>query len=157
MTKTSKHSGSTMTSMFHKEVKGALITFENEQYYKISNSDAMRPFLMSLVSDSDHWMFISSNGALSAGRKNSDHSLFPYYTDDKITESADYTGSKTLFKVARETKMFLWEPFSNRQDGMYNSSRNVYKNTYGNKVIFEEYNEDLELIIRYQWNYSNIT
>ena len=31
----------------------------------------MAPFLMSLVSDSDHWMFISSNGALTAGRQGS--------------------------------------------------------------------------------------
>ena len=27
----------------------------------------------------------------------------------------------------------------------------VYKNKYGNKIIFEEINHDLELIFRYQW------
>ena len=41
-------------------IKGALINFDNENYYKITNSDAMRPFFMSIVSDSNHWMFISS-------------------------------------------------------------------------------------------------
>ena len=30
----------------------------------------MRPFFMTLVSGSDHWMFISSTGALTAGRGN---------------------------------------------------------------------------------------
>ena len=29
----------------------------------------MRPFFMSIVSNSDHWMFISSTGGFSAGRK----------------------------------------------------------------------------------------
>ncbi|MBV1888112.1 MAG: hypothetical protein KUG51_02360, partial [Urechidicola sp.] len=60
-----------------KEVNGELIEFDNENYYKISNYDAMRPFFMSIVSDSNHWMFISSNGGLTAGRKNSESSLFP--------------------------------------------------------------------------------
>ena len=66
-----------------------VVKINKENYYKISNSDAMRPFFMSIVSDSNHWMFISSNGGLTAGRKNAEYSLFPYYTDDKITESAD--------------------------------------------------------------------
>jgi hypothetical protein len=48
-----------------------------DSYFKISDSDALRPFFMSIVSDSDHWMFISSNGGLSAGRKNADYALFP--------------------------------------------------------------------------------
>lgn len=136
-------------------VEGKLIDFENEQYYKISNNDAMRPFFMSIVSDSNHWMFISSNGGLSAGRKDSGYALFPYYTDDKITESADITGSKTILRIHSEDKTKLWEPFSERYLGIYRVTRNLYKNSYGNKVIFEEINEDLELTFRYQWNSSD--
>ena len=60
---------------------GQEITLEGETYYKISSVDRMRPFFMSIVSHSDHWMFIASNGGLSAGRKNCDFALFPYYTD----------------------------------------------------------------------------
>ena len=138
-----------------KEITGTLVQFENESYYKITNSDAMRPFFMSVVSDSNHWMFISSNGGLSAGRKDSESSLFPYYTDDKITESADITGSKTIMQVSKNGKVFLWEPFSNRYQSVYSITRNVYKNTYGNKVVFEEINEDLKLCFRYQWNSSD--
>ncbi len=138
-----------------KEIKGKLINFENEDYYKISNSDTMRPFFMSIVSDSNHWMFISSNGGLSAGRKDSESSLFPYYTDDKITESADITGSKTILQVHKDGKTFLWEPFSDRYSGIYKIQRNLYKNSLGNKVVFEESNEDLGLAFRYQWNSSN--
>ncbi|ULC58448.1 hypothetical protein MBM09_11000 [Flaviramulus sp. BrNp1-15] len=138
-----------------KTIKGELVNINNESYYKISNSDAMRPFFMSIVSDSNHWMFISSNGGLTAGRKNSESSLFPYYTDDKITESAEITGSKTIFQIHQENKMVIWEPFSIRQMGIYEVSRNLYKNIYGNKVIFEEINTDLGLTFRYEWNSSN--
>ncbi|MGB5435245.1 MAG: hypothetical protein WBM98_05070 [Maribacter sp.] len=137
------------------EVKGEQIVFENENYYKISNSDAMRPFFMSIVSDSNHWMFISSNGGLTAGRKDSESALFPYYTDDKITESAEITGSKTILQVHADDKTYLWEPFSTRFVGIYNTQRNLYKNNYGNKVVFEEINEDLGLTFRYQWNSSD--
>ena len=138
-----------------KEIKGELIIFESENYYKISNSDQMRPFFMSIISDSNHWMFISSNGGLSAGRKNADSALFPYYTDDKITESFDITGSKTIVQVHENNKTLIWEPFSIRQMGLYSTSRNVYKNVLGNKVVFEEVNNDLGLSFRYQWGTSN--
>ena len=133
------------------EITGKLINFEDEKYYKISNSDAMRPFFMSIVSDSNHWMFISSNGGLSAGRKDSGYALFPYYTDDKITESAAITGSKTILQVHTDGRTKLWEPFSDSYLGIYKVSRNLYKNSYGNKVVFEEINEDLKLTFRYQW------
>ena len=147
--------GSKPASFNDSEVKGDIVNFENEVYYKISNSDKMRPFFMSLVSNSNHWMFISSNGALTAGRKDANNALFPYYTDDKITESSEITGSKTIIQVHLEGKTFLWEPFSNKYQGVYSIKRNLYKNNYGNKVLFEEINEDLGISFRYQWNSSN--
>jgi hypothetical protein len=155
MSRNQLYIGSELAIFNEDEVKGELIAFKGENYYKITNSDAMRPFFMSIVSDSNHWMFISSNGALSAGRKNSEYSLFPYYSDDKITESAEITGNKSIFKVTRADKTYLWEPFSDRNQGMYRVTRNLYKNSYGNKVMFEEVNHDLELTFRYQWNSSN--
>jgi hypothetical protein len=147
--------GNKVASFNENEIKGEQMTFEGEIYYKISNSNKMRPFFMSIVSNSNHWMFISSNGALSAGRKNAENALFPYYTDDKITESAEITGSKTILQVHKENKTFLWEPFSDRYQGVYEIKRNLYKNNYGNKLIFEEVNEDLGITFRYQWSSSN--
>lgn len=132
-----------------------VVMLNGEQFYKINNSDTMRPFFMSIVSDSNHWMFISSNGGLSAGRKNAEFALFPYYTDDKITESAEITGSKTIFQVSYNNQTLIWEPFSERFTDKYSISRNLYKNFYGNKIIFEEINHDLELSFSYEWNSSN--
>ena len=144
--------GKNKANFTKQEVKGEMISFENEAYYKIVNSSEMRPFFMSIVSDSNHWMFISSNGGLTAGRKNTEYSLFPYYTDDKITESADITGSKAIFQVLKNGNIYLWEPFSHRQVGFYEIKQNLYKNIFGNKVVFEEINEDLGIIYRYQWS-----
>ncbi|WP_179339797.1 hypothetical protein [Winogradskyella ludwigii] len=155
MTKNAIYIGNKLASNDEFEVKGELVSLHNEDYYKISNSDKMRPFFMSLVSNSNHWMFISSNGALTAGRKDANNALFPYYTDDKITESLETTGSKTIVQVHKDDKTFLWEPFSDRYQGVYTTNRNLYKNSYGNKVLFEEVNEDLGLTFQYQWNTSD--
>ena len=144
------------TSFTNKEVKLKSLTIDNEKYYQISNNDAMRPFFMSIVSDSNHWMFISSNGGLTAGRKNSEYALFPYYTDDKITESADITGNKSIFRIYKNNKEYKWEPLAVRSLGSYSTTQNLYKNRYGNKIIFEEVNHDLELTFRYQWSSSNV-
>ncbi|MFN2260628.1 MAG: hypothetical protein ABR595_01000, partial [Psychroflexus sp.] len=131
------------------------VRLNGEKFLKITNNDAMRPFFMSIVSDSNHWMFISSNGGLTAGRRNSEYSLFPYYTDDKITESAHYTGSKSIFKVHFENKINFWEPFSNRFVEQYKITRNIYKNIYGDKLIFEEINHSLNMSYSYRWSTSD--
>ena len=49
----------------------------------------------------------------------------------------------------------MWEPFSEKYSGIYKTQRNLYKNSFGNKVIFEEINSDLGLTFRYQWNSSD--
>ncbi len=139
-----------------KTIEMKVVQHENDSYFKISDHDGMRPFFMSIVSDSNHWMFISSNGGLSAGRKNPEYALFPYYTDDKITESADITGSKSIFRIQTDDSILIWEPFSERFTGKYSISRNLYKSIYGNKIIFEEINHDLGLKFSYQWNSSKL-
>jgi hypothetical protein len=156
MTKVKIHIGD-LPANFATEEKafGELVTLDNEKYYKISNYDAMRPFFMSIVSNDNHWLFISSSGGISAGRKNAQSALFPYYTDDKITETAETTGSKTIIQATVNNKKYLWEPFSSRYAGVYKIQRNLYKNRYGNKVIFEEINKDLGLTFRYHWNTSS--
>ncbi|MDD4107497.1 MAG: hypothetical protein PHH93_02130, partial [Prolixibacteraceae bacterium] len=139
-----------------KKIEMQVVSHDNENYLKILNVGAMRPFFMSIVSDSNHWMYISSNGGLSAGRKNTEYALFPYYTDDKITESADITGSKSIFRIRTGNNIYIWEPFSERYTGKFDISRNLWKSIYGNKIIFEEVNHDLGLTFSYQWNSSKI-
>lgn len=145
-----------------KEVEGKSLVeikrlkIEGENFFCISNHDQMRAFFMSIVSDSNHWLFIASNGGITAGRKSAEYALFPYYTADKITESYDVTGSKSIFQVFENNETHIWEPFSERNHGDYKISRNLYKNAIGNKIIFEEINHSLSLTFRYEWNNSNI-
>jgi len=133
------------------DISGEFLELFGESYYRIQNYDQMPPFFMSLVSSSNHWLFISSTGGLTAGRVNPEQALFPYYTEDKITENDENTGSKTIFLVKRGPKTYLWEPFSIRQQGQYDVHRNIYKNISGTMLIFEEVNSDLDLTYRYAW------
>mgnify|MGYP000153257002 CR=1 FL=1 len=73
----------------------------NRSYYKISNFDKMKSFFMTLVSHADHWLFTTSYGGVTAGRKNSESSLFPYYTDDKLDALRETAGSKTIIRTGK--------------------------------------------------------
>lgn len=145
------HLGKSPLRANRNSVAGLQVALEGEACYQIANYDRMRPFFMTIVSDADHWLFISSNGGLTAGRRDANLALFPYYTDDKIRDLAEVTGSKTLLRVRRRGKTCLWETFSDRGNGIYRVRRNLYKNFWGNKLIFEEVNEDLGLTFRYGW------
>lgn len=125
-----------------------------ETFFKISDVDQLRPFFMSIVSDANHWLFLASNGGLTAGRKNAEYALFPYYTDDKITEMAEITGSKTILRMGNGPDAQHWEPFSERCEGLYRTQRNLYKNRFGNKVLFEEINFDWGITFQYGWTTS---
>ncbi|MFN8887728.1 MAG: hypothetical protein ACK5WF_09730, partial [Cyclobacteriaceae bacterium] len=127
------------------------VRIDNEIYYQISKVDKMRPFFMSILSNSNHWLFMGSNGGISAGRKDSESALFPYYTDDKIIESVELTGSKTIIRIQKEGRLHIWEPFSIYYANLYNLQRNLYKSVHGNKILFEEINRDLNLTFQYQW------
>ena len=133
------------------EPRGATVEIAGEPYYRVENCDLMPPFLMSLASDSDHWLFISSTGALTAGRRDPDHALFPYTTDDRIHDSRDQTGGTTLLRVRRDGCVSLWEPFSARHEHLYRRTRSLAKSIYGNKLLFEEHNHDLGLIFSCHW------
>lgn len=133
------------------KVEGRRVVLAGEEFYCIANCDRLRPFFLSIVSSSDLWMFISSNGALTAGRRNPDLALFPYCTDDKIHDAAETTGPKSIFIVESSGKQYLWEPFSERGRGICRIRRNLYKNFPGNKIIFEEIHDDLGLAFRHGW------
>lgn len=131
-----------------------IVEIDDDTYFKISNVDHMPTFFMSIVSDSNHWMFIASNGGLTAGRTNADYSLFPYYTEDKIKDSAEHVGSKTIIQGEVHGERYNWEPFSIRSQ-QFTIERNLYKHTMGNSIIFEEINHDVNMSFRYQWSMSD--
>jgi hypothetical protein len=136
-------------------VFGEYTTLLGEPYYKIQNFDSIEPFFMSIVSSSDHWLFIASNGGLTAGRVNSEQALFPYYTEDKLADNRDNTGGKIILQVTKGSREWLWEPFASRHFGQYDLERNLYKNLLGTALVFEEINRSLEIRCRYAWRTSD--
>jgi len=155
MTQKRIHIGKQLRHSTINEVAGQYVDLDGEVFYQIANYDQMKDFFISVVSDSNHWLFISTRGGLSAGRINPDNALFPYYSDDKISDGSPYTGSRTIALVSSEGKTSLWEPFSEQCAGIYNITRNLYKNVIGDKLIFEEINHDLEVTFRYAWRTSD--
>ena len=134
---------------------GGFLDFAGERYYVIRNVDKIAPFFISLVSDSDHWLFVSSTGGLTAGRVSPDTALLPYVTVDKIHESSSHSGCKTIIRVTSREGDRQWEPFNREHDRLYGLSRQLYKNVIGNKLCFEEINHDLKLRFRYTWAFSD--
>ncbi len=138
-----------------KSIAGQFVTLGGERFYAIRNVDQMDPFFISVVSDSDHWLFVASNGGLTAGRVSPETALFPYKTVDQIYDSALNTGCKTLVRTTHENTDTVWEPFNREHNGRFDLHRHLYKNLLGDRLVFEEINADLGLTFRYSWATSN--
>ena len=117
-----------------KNTKGYFTTLDGEQFYKIENYDHMDDFFMTITSASDIWNFCWSQGGITAGRIDCDHSIFPYYTADKVSDAKSYTGSYTAIRVIQGEAAHIWEPFASlsaspalRHLDEKNISRNIYK------------------------------
>jgi hypothetical protein len=135
---------------------GTFTSLDGEEYYRISDYDHMTPFLMSLASDTDLWMFITSGGGLTAGRVDAEGSLFAYETVDKLHDAHHHTGPLTLFRVRRDRgSEIAWQPFAARSTEGTRLERNLYKNRIGNRIVFEEVHHDLELAFRCRWSASD--
>ena len=135
----------------HRVVSGDYIELDGESFYQISNSDLMPPFFMSLVSASNHWMFVASNGAITAGRTNPQSALFPYYSADKLIDMAGSSGPSTIIQCTTlDGVVSNWEPFGT-PNPEHIRSQNIYKNLAGNRLYFEEINHSLKLLFRYGW------
>ena len=132
---------------------GGWVCLDGETYYRISSFQRLAPFLMSLPSDTDLWMFVTSGGGLTAGRVDVDRSLFPYQTVDNLHDAHHHTGPLTLIRIdgthgARQ----VWEPFCSTNGQNPQIERNLYKNTIGNRLVFEEINHLLGLAFSYRWS-----
>lgn len=137
------------------EPSGEFCTFRGEMWYRISSYDAIPPFFMTIVSSSDVWNYLWSNGGITAGRINCDNAVFPYCTADKVSDNRYNTGSYTALRVYQDGKIYLWEPFADTANGLWTIQRNLYKNTSGSRVVFEEVNKDLDVTFQYGWTSSD--
>ena len=146
--------GRTPVPVAHPTTSGRLARAFGEECYVIDDAQALAPFLTSVVSDGDHWLFAASNGALTAGRGGPANALFPYVTEDKIYDAAGVTGPVTALVVSRPGLRALWRPLRDDDRLAYRITRRLAKNVLGNRLVFEEDNHDLALTFRAEWQTS---
>ncbi|MDX9862965.1 MAG: hypothetical protein RBS99_18820, partial [Rhodospirillales bacterium] len=115
----------------------------------------MAPFFISLVSSSDHWLFASSTGALTAGRGDPDAAIFPYQTEDKLVDTRRASGSVCVLLVGTGENRQRWEPFSEADAESWRVERRLCKSLEGTRLLFEETNIDLGIVYRYGWRFSD--
>jgi len=118
-------------------------TIDGEPFVTIRNVDRMPPFLMNVVGNGDVWMFVGSNGGMTAGRRDPDHAIFPYATVDKLLAMPQASGPVCLI----ESEGTLWEP---GRGAAVHGSRHLHKHGCGTSVVFEETHEPLGLRLRWQ-------
>ena len=151
---TSHIADSSLTAILAPDHQGhPFVTIDDERYYVVANVDHMPPFLMSIVSDGDRWMFLSSSGAVTAGRRNADHALFPYETDDRLGHLGGLNGAATAIRVVGGDVDDIWRPVT----GIPTTTRRrtLYKSVVGDSVVFEEHDEATGLTFRYRWTSSD--
>lgn len=110
----------------------------------IDRVDQMRPFLMNVVSNGDAWLFIGSNGGLTAGRRSPDEAFFPYRTADKLLRQPHDSGVACLLRVDGR----LWEPWRPGYP-VFGRRRRLLKHEVGTSVVFEE--DDVGSGLRIRW------
>ncbi len=141
-----------ITPAEHGAPSGRLIRLGDVDAYRIDRVERMEPFLTTVVSDTDLWMFISSNGALTAGRIDADHAIFPYVTDDRLHRSVGAAGPLTVIARTTDDGRELWRPFA--ADCARHCTRAITKTTLGDALAFEERNDRWGLTFRATWRPS---
>ena len=137
---------------------GVLVTLDGEPWYRISGVDSLPPFLVNLPTDTDLWMFTSSAGGLTAGRRDPDGAFFPYETVDKLHDALPHTGPVTLVRWRRgDAVAQLWEPLSLNDVLAPGIERSLAKNVLGNRLVFEELHHEAQLAFSYRWAGSDET
>ncbi|HMQ32339.1 MAG TPA: hypothetical protein PKD53_16525, partial [Chloroflexaceae bacterium] len=133
---------------------GGFVELDGAPFYRIAGADRLEPFLISLVSAADHWLFVASSGGLTAGRVSPDTALFPYETVDRLYDSHAHTGPLSILHVTRGGETRRWEPFAPRYEEDGAVERNLYKDALSTTLVCEELNHELGLAFRATWQTS---
>ncbi|MFT4622288.1 MAG: hypothetical protein ACI8PZ_000944 [Myxococcota bacterium] len=135
-------------------VSETLIEQGGVRWVAVDDVDRLPPFLVSVVSPGEHWLYTSSAGGLACGRIDAERSLFPYQTDDRLHRAHHDQGPWTcMHVVAGDGTAHTWEPFRPRNTGSVR--RHLRKSVGGDQVVFIEEHLRLGLEFRYRWAFSD--
>ncbi len=128
--------------------RGRFTEADGQKWYRIDDYDTLDPFLVNVVTPGDQWIFVSTSGALTAGRWSAELSLFPYETDDRLHRSDGRTGPLTVIRVSEAQD--VWQPFAaSTPFGVV--ERSVAKTAYGDRLRFTERHLAHGLTFTYTW------
>ena len=68
--------------------EGSWVDRDGQRFFRIANYHTMPPFLVSVVSGHEHWLFVSSTGGLTCGRRAPENALFPNLSAPQAREAA---------------------------------------------------------------------
>jgi hypothetical protein len=130
------------------------VSLRNDEiaWIDVPDVDRMEPFLVSVVSPSDHWLYASSRGGLTAGRVHAEGALFPYVTDDLLHRAHEDAGGWTCLHVDRGGARTTWEPLRPRMAP--HLRRSLHKSVAGDRLRYVEHHDALDLSIEVQWAFS---
>src|SRR5690606_1859004 len=125
---------------------------DGERCHVIDGVESLPPFLLALASASDVWAYLTSNGGITAGRRNRDHALFPYRTEDLVADDAGTTGGVTRLRVTDSAgATHEWRPFEPLNPELPQARRRLLKSDLGDVIHLEEERADLGATIRVTW------
>ena len=130
---------------------GSFISRDATTLYEIRNAEQMSPFLMTIVGDTDLWMYLSSAGSFTAGRVQPDRCIFPYETDDRLHELNGLAGPLTLIRFEDGR---IWRPMDKRFDGA-GATRVLRRSLVGDMVELEETDSRSGVVFRVQMSLSD--
>ncbi|MDH3683686.1 MAG: hypothetical protein OEV40_27510, partial [Acidimicrobiia bacterium] len=134
--------------MTEPEARGRFVVEHGIEWYRIDDVDLLDPFLVTVVTPDDHWIYVSTSGALTAGRGRADNALFPYETDDRLHRSGGRVGPLTVIRTVGQGE--VWEPFAPHAP-LGTVRRSVAKTAVGDRFRFDEHHPGLGLTFSYTW------
>jgi hypothetical protein len=146
--------GDTTIPAAPRPASGRLVQAFGEECYLLEEPQTLRPFLTTVAGDSDVWLFVASNGGITAGRRSPATALFPYVTEDKLYDAPGTSGPHTALVVTRGGRSALWRPLAAGDGLVYRLRRRLYKSVLGTRLVFEEDNEDLGIRFSASWRTS---
>ncbi len=123
-------------------------THVESRWHRATGDEIVEDFLMTIVGGSDHWLFLSSTGALTAGRQNAQQAIFSYETEDRLHRLARASGPRTTIRAGATT----WNPWTRYLAD--DVDRTLEKRTLGDGVRFTERHSGLGLTFAYEWKLS---
>ncbi|MEI2825942.1 MAG: hypothetical protein V9F04_05660 [Dermatophilaceae bacterium] len=133
---------------------GSVLPSGDVPRYRVDGVDRMTPFFMSLVGPGDGWAFVSSSGAITAGRGSPEHALFPYLTDDQLLDTVGRSGSSTTITLGSDATGTVWTPFARDTADDPQIRRAVEKTLLSDEIVLEERHTGWALCWRVSWRHS---